>query len=220
VFAIVAMAIALGSVWRHSRPEAKGFEQRLTMVPLTLGNDWAAEVDELPERQLEKLRASEVLLRHYHPLTAPSSASGEAEPGPLRQLPATLFVAYYSSQRTGATYHSPKHCLPGAGWQITSTDQLTVAGPYGGDVRINEAVIQDGLAKQVILYWYQDRGRIVASEYAAKVYLVWDALTKNRSDGALVRVSVVVDGDLDVARRQALRFVQDMWTPLSDALTS
>jgi EpsI family protein len=213
VFAIIAMLIALVAAWWLSLTEPVSSDPKLSSVPMVLADRWTAETDELPARQLEILRASEVLLRHYRPLEPPAVATSGG------QLPVSLFVAYYESQRTGATYHSPRHCLPGAGWQITSLNRVTVPSPYGGEAEINEALIQSGLAKQLILYWYQDRGRIVASEYVAKAYLMWDSLTKHRSDGALVRVSVVVDDDVAEARRRALEFVEDMWRPLTDALT-
>jgi EpsI family protein len=144
-----------------------------------------------------------------------SSASAGAAP---TVPPVVLYVGYYRSQRTGATYHSPQHCLPGAGWQITELRRVALPGPGGSNVTVNEVIVQKGLSRQLMLYWYQDRGRVVASEYWAKAYMVWDSLTKNRSDGALVRVSVQVERDLAPAREQVNRFIVDMWRPLTDAL--
>ena len=78
-----------------------------------------------------------------------------------------------------------------------------------------KVLIQKGLAKQVILYWYHDRGRVIASEYWAKGFLVWDAMTKNRSDGSLVRISIPVrNSNVDQAFNHGVDFLQDMWPTL------
>ena len=79
-------------------------------------------------------------------------------------------------------------------------------------------MIEKGFDRQLILYWYQDRGRIVASEYAAKGYLIWDATTRNRTDGALVRVSTPIVGSEDEAFRHAVAFVQEAFPPLGEHL--
>jgi EpsI family protein len=98
-----------------------------------------------------------------------------------------LYAGYYTSQRQGDTIHSPQNCLPGAGWQPVSAN--TVALPLGGrQVTVNQYVIQKGLDQQVVLYWYQGRGRIVANEFANKALLMWDAATMRRTNGGLVRV--------------------------------
>ena len=101
----------------------------------------------------------------------------------------SLYVGYYQSQREGDTMHSPLNCLPGAGWQPVVTEQMTLA-PAGepDEITINRFVVQKGVDRAVVLYWYQSHGRVIASEYASKFYLVYDALRSNRSDGAMVRV--------------------------------
>ena len=82
-----------------------------------------------------------------------------------------LYIGYYKSQRQGATYHSPKNCLPGSGWAFLHTGTIALHGTQapGPPVEINKFIIQKGLDKQLVLYWYQDRGRIITSEYWAKV---------------------------------------------------
>ena len=130
----------------------------------------------------------------------------------VSKLPVWLYVGFYESQRTGATYHSPKNCLPGAGWQFVKSDWMTLPMPGNVDITINKVLIQKGLDKQIILYWYHDRGRVIASEYWAKGYLVWDALTKNRTDGSLVRISVPVSkGDVQTSIDHGVAFLYDMW---------
>lgn len=215
--------LALGATWFVvsciSRNDAPTDVRPLTHLPLELGRSWAGQVLELPSEQAEVLRATEVLLRNYHPLL-PSTATVAGKGSSLsRPPPVLLFIAYYQSQRTGATYHSPKHCLPGGGWQFADQRRTRVPGPHVGEVEVNEILMEKGLERQLVLYWFQDRGRVLASEYSAKVYLVWDAATKNRSDGALVRVSAPVEGgDVAGARKRVLAFISDLWVPLADVL--
>jgi EpsI family protein len=100
-----------------------------------------------------------------------------------------LFVAYYSQQRAGESMHSPKHCLPGSGWEIL---QMGTALIQAGNEKaeINEFQIENSGQKAVMLYWYQSRKRIIASEYLGKLLLIRDALTDGRTSGSIVRVVV------------------------------
>lgn len=98
-----------------------------------------------------------------------------------------LFIAYFPTQRTGSTIHSPKNCLPGAGWVPVESIHVPLTRPDGKVVSVNRYVIQKGNNRQLVMYWYQAHERVVASEYWAKVYLVVDAFRLNRTDGALVR---------------------------------
>ena len=99
-----------------------------------------------------------------------------------------LLIAYYQQQRAGETMHSPKHCLPGAGWEIWNhgTAELQVDGRMQ---RINQYQIQNAGERLVVLYWYQSRRRIIASEYWAKVLLAKDALSSADTSGSLVRIT-------------------------------
>jgi EpsI family protein len=118
-----------------------------------------------------------------------------------------LYVGYYGSQRTGDTMHSPLNCLPGAGWTPVRFDRMSIGEPADA-VRVNRYVIEKGLDRQVVLYWYQSHGRVVASEYLGKMYLVLDAIRLNRTDGALVRIMApVVTSETD-AEREAIAFAR------------
>ncbi len=105
-----------------------------------------------------------------------------------------LYVGYYKSQRQGDLIHSPKNCLPGSGWNITRTsiESLTPLGGHPAQIKAIELVLEKGDAKMVALYWFQSRGRFIASEYMQKLYLIWDAMTKNRTDGSFVRFTAPV----------------------------
>ncbi len=98
-----------------------------------------------------------------------------------------FYVAWYDSQKAGTSAHSPRSCIPGGGWKIQGIDRVDV----GGQV-VNRTRIQMGDNKQLVYYWFQQRGRVIASEYMVKWYLFWDSLTRNRSDGALVRYTTAL----------------------------
>ena len=117
---------------------------------------------------------------------------------------ADFYVGYYASQRDGATYHSPLNCLPGSGW-VLSSPAVTRVTPAGGgtDFEANRYIIESGGQRDLMLYWYQDRGRAVASEYWAKVYTVLDSVARRRSDGSMVRVIVPVGRSEEEALRTA-----------------
>ena len=101
---------------------------------------------------------------------------------------ANLYVGYYASQRTGATYHSPQNCLPGAGWVMSQPELVEIKTASGKTFTANKFIIENGTFEEVMIYWYQGRGRVVASEYQDKVYTVLDSVLRRRSDGAMVRI--------------------------------
>ena len=122
-----------------------------------------------------------------------------------------LYIGYFRTQRTGATIHSPKNCLPGAGWQPTVSEIYQLSLPDGRKVPVNLYVIRKDLDQQIVLYWYQSHGRVVASDYCGKFYMAADAIRLNRTDAALVRITAPVrNGDLDAARNQAIAFAQQV----------
>lgn len=157
-----------------------------------------SSVAEVPfdKEVLEILKPSDYLNRVYF------------EPG-VGQL--GLYIAYFESQRTGTTIHSPKNCLPGSGWTPTVSTITSVALPDGRQVPMNLYLIRKGLEESVVLYWYQSHGRVVASEYKGKYYMVYDALRLNRTDAALIRVtSPVINGDEETAKKHAMAFAQQV----------
>ena len=125
-----------------------------------------------------------------------------------------LYVGYYKSQQTGDAIHSPKNCLPGSGWQPVTAGRLDISLSNGAVAPVNLYIIEKGLDRQVVLYWYQSHGRIIASEYWAKYYMVRDALRLNRTDSALVRIIIPFQSDSQAAQERALAFAQQTLTPL------
>ncbi len=175
----------------------------LQSFPAAIGPWQLYQETPVPQAEQEVLNADDTLYRVY------------AEPS--RGANAVLFIAYFKTQRTGASPHSPKHCLPGAGWEPVETPgfiRIPVAGRQAPLV-VNRYVVAKGDAKSVVLYWYQSHGRVIASEYSAKFWLVADAIRYRRSDTALVRVEVRFAGDSDSALRTATAFVQAIYPELA-----
>ena len=146
----------------------------------------------LDEPTMKVLRASDYLLRDYRRTDG---------------VQANLYVGYYASQKDGATFHSPLNCLPGSGWTLTEPAKRTITTPQGFSFQANQYVIQNGSQRVAMIYWYQGRGRTVASEYWGKIYTVIDSVRLRRSDAAMIRVTVpIVSADatsLDAAAELA-----------------
>jgi EpsI family protein len=142
-----------------------------------------------------------------------------------QRRPVALYIGYYASQRQGATMHSPLNCLPGAGWtpvqfgrvrvNIPSMETAGSSSAPATFITVNRYVIQKGLNRQLVLYWYQAHGRVVASEYWGRIYMVLDAIRTNRTDGALVRIVTPIQDSEWEAERRAVDFVQVLFPHLS-----
>jgi EpsI family protein len=127
-----------------------------------------------------------------------------------------LYIGYYDSQRTGSAIHSPKNCLPGAGWDPIRSGDARVSLAGGGVIVVNEYVIQQDQDKRMVFYWYQGRGRIIANEYFGKFWMMADAISRNRTDGALVRlITPIRDGEAN-ARAQLVSFTQVVFPYLDE----
>lgn len=121
----------------------------------------------------------------------------------------SLYVGYYESQTQGRTIHSPKNCLPGAGWEALTNRRVAVATPRG-PVTVNRYLLQNKGQRALVLYWYQGRGRVEADEYRVKWHLLRDSALRGRSDEALVRVIVPVTGSEQDAFELAARVAGEM----------
>jgi EpsI family protein len=137
---------------------------------------------------LDVLGPGDFLLRNYQ--------------DPVSRNALALFIAYFPSQRAGDTIHSPKNCLPGAGWAPIRADRITIDVPGHGPFLANRYVIAKGQEQQLVLYWYWAHDRAVASEYAAKFYLVTDSIRLRRSDGSLIRLSTNIGSHQDIESAQ------------------
>ena len=124
-----------------------------------------------------------------------------------------LYVAYYASQRNGLSPHSPSVCIPGNGWQITNLERTSFASSDAKvSLPLNRVVIARGQNKQIVYYWFDERGMKIANEYVSKLYLLRDAMFKNRTDGALVRLTTPVypgekEIDADIRLQEFMKMV-------------
>ena len=189
-------------VYGMSRAEANPESRPLNELSEQLGSWKMSKQGVIDDETRQVLKADELLNRGYINV-------------PLR-VEANLFVAYFKTQRTGQTPHSPKNCLPGNGWTQTLSDTINVTIPGRAEpIEVNRYLVSKGENKSIVVYWYQSRDRVVASEYRARFYTAADAIRFNRTDTALVRVVVpVVDGDDKRATDAAINFVKDFFVPL------
>jgi len=161
--------------WLLPRPaEITPVRASFPEFPMALG-DWTGRRDTMEGVYLDALKLDDYLLATY---TKDGGSSVD------------LYMAYYSSQRKGEAVHSPRACLPGGGWQLSDFNQRTLPGVTidSRPLRVNRTLIALGDQRQLVYYWFQQRGRVVTNEFAVKWYLFWDALTRHRTDGALVRL--------------------------------
>jgi EpsI family protein len=174
---------------------------------LALGQWRGRALPDFPQAILDVLGVDEYLNRLY---TTPNG------------VPVSLYVGYYQSQRQGETMHSPLNCLPGAGWIPIEQRRIHVPVRDQGvnrEIEVNSFVIEKGLERQAVIYWYQSHGRVVPSEYWGRIYMVLDAIRSNRTDGALVRILVPIGRDeaesAGAAEQTAVTFVQTLFPVLS-----
>jgi EpsI family protein len=128
-----------------------------------------------------------------------------------------LYIGYYKSQRKGDMIHSPKNCMPGSGWEITSSSLEDVEQRDGKTISIIKLILEKGAEKQIVLYWFHARGRIINSEYKQKIYLVIDSIIRNRTDDSFIRlISPVLDKKDDETLAYMKRFIKDLFPVLDD----
>jgi exosortase D (VPLPA-CTERM-specific) len=161
-------------IWLPRAAEIYPARASFSEFPLQLG-PWHGHDEVLEQVYLDQLRMDDYELADYSTDSAP---------------PVNFYVAYYNSQRKGDAVHSPRSCLPGGGWQMRDFDQreLPQVTVGGQPLRVNRTLIELGDQRQLVYYWFQQRGRIMTNEFVVKWYLFWDALTRHRTDGAMVRL--------------------------------
>ena len=207
--ALILSAILLTQAavfYGFSRSEQTPVYRPLDQFPITIGS-WHMVQQGIMEKEVKDvLRADDYITRFY------------ADPNGKKY--ANLFVAFFKTQRAGQAPHSPKNCLPGAGWVWTVSDTIPIQiEGRSQPIQVNRYVVEKGGEKSVVLYWYQSRNRVIASEYTAKVCVVADAIRYNRTDTSLVRVVVPFKGeDIDSATKTGTEFVQAFFNPLKTFL--
>lgn len=199
-FVVVLMAVALATATTVAMPaqaEVRPARRWFTGFPLQFGG-WHGQRDAIERPTLDALMLDDYILANF--------SNGGA--------PVNFYVAYYGSQRSNASTHSPSSCLPGGGWRILEFSQHAVPDPAAGGAQmmVNRAIVQQGDQRQLVYYWFRQRGRDITSEYMVKWYLLMDSATRHRTDGALVRLITPLprDGDTAQADARLLEFSQQV----------
>ena len=202
--ALIAAAIILAAgiyASGASAPERLPSRETLATTPVSL-QEWQGLDVALDDDVLTQLGVDDYINRRYIAADAP---------------PVALYVGYYASQRQGDTIHSPQNCLPGAGWRPVSAERTTV-DLDGRTIPVNRFIIQKGLDRQAVFYWYQGRSRVVANEFANKAWLMLDAARLRRTDGGLVRAITPVTSTPDAAFATLTTFSTALFPYLSSRL--
>jgi EpsI family protein len=200
LFVVLVAGGAIITTWERIG-EASVEREPLASLPGQLGAWRQAGRDERFSKEVEDvLRADDYVSRTF------AAPDGKV---------ASLYVGYHATQRAGATYHSPLNCLPGSGWNLTEPARSVVT-PAGGApaFEANRYIIERGGDRQLLLYWYQGRGRAVASEYKDKIHTVLDSVSRRRSDGAMVRVLMPVG----TSEEETLQAATDLAAHVAPAL--
>ncbi len=195
---------------RGAAPHPVRLARPLSEFPLQVGEWTGTPLPPFTPEISEALGADDYVNRLYVP------AEGS--------VPVSLYVGYYESQQAGDSIHSPLNCLPGAGWQTVVASTVAERVPGRAEpITINRLLIEKGAERQVVLYWYQSHGRVLASDYVSKAYLVYDGIRLHRSDAAIVRlISPVMptDAGATAAENRARTFLQAVFPSLDAGLAS
>jgi len=197
---LVGLLLAAVAVARADRAERVPLRASFATFPMEVDSWTGMQEPPFTQRELEVLGLDDYLIRSYI--------------GPERAN-VGLYIGYWQSQRQGSAIHSPQNCLPGAGWEPVSQSILRFPDPRrpgAPNLEANRYIVQKGLDRVLVLYWYQSHGRIIASEYWSKIYLVTDSVRLDRTDAALVRLTVSIDSRFpdgaSRAEHQAISFAE------------
>ena len=192
VSSVLVGLLAAASLFMPERTEQVPARQSFAEFPLQI-DEWLGKRTTLGVEFLDQLQLNDYILANY----VDQGAKGDRHS-------INFYSAWYDSQRAGQSSHSPRTCIPGGGWQLASLDQVTIPDARVGTVplRVNRVMIEKGASKQLVYYWFQQRGRVITNEYMVKWYLFWDALTRQRTDGALVRFVITVPDGKSVEQEE------------------
>ncbi|MFH0726562.1 MAG: VPLPA-CTERM-specific exosortase XrtD [Pseudomonadota bacterium] len=199
---LLTAVLSSGVEFRERVPIKKSFSE----FPLAL-DGWTGTRQSMEEPLIRALHFSDYLMAGYR-----NPEGREVD----------LYIAYYETQRKGQTTHSPETCLPGSGWSFEQAGLAVIPAGGGKSITVNRTFLEKSGAKQVTYFWFPQRGRILTSLFQVKLYSFWDALTRQRTDGALVRlITPVYPGEeLGVAEGRLKGFAGEMVGVLSGFLPS
>jgi len=201
IFGAVALCILLAPTTVYLRSLEPTIPERSSFAsfPLKIGS-LIAEEDQIPGIEAQILQMSDYFLGHYKEADLP---------------PISLFIGYYEQQSAGRTPHSPRVCIPSGGWEIENIETIELM-KNGEPVPVNRVMIGKGEQKLLVYYWFQQRGKFIANEYAAKFNLLLGGLTSSRTDGALVRLSMPISSTMSelVADQRLEEFSKNLFPVL------
>jgi len=201
IFLLIQTAVLYSSIRTEYVPPSRP----LADVPHQIGT-WNMAAESYVDKETQDvLKADDLLSRVYR------NSSNGAE--------ASLFVAGFRTQRNGKAPHSPKNCMPGAGWTQLSSENYSIDVGLAAPIVVNRYVIVHAEERELVFYWYQSRNRVVADEFKAKFWVVADAMRLNRTDTALVRVITNIrENNVDAATSVATDFVRSFFSTLQQYL--
>lgn len=206
-FIVLAMLLAAAVLQVRGDQDRVPHSQPLSQLPTVIGARRSTDIP-LDQETLDVLGKGDFLNRVY------------LRPGQTTASPeqVELFIAYFPTQRTGQSIHSPQNCLPGAGWTFQSRGRTTLTDAAGKTYSVGDYVIAKGSESMEVLYWYQMQGRSIANDYKAKLYTLEESIRDDRTDAALIRVSTpIVPGENGLeAHKRVVDFAEQL-TPLLPA---
>lgn len=203
----VLLLLALGFTEYISRAENVPTKRPFSKFPLKI-DDWQGIEDRFEQEIYNILGVDDSFLGNF------KTADGRY---------VQLYIGFYESQREGDIIHSPRNCMPGAGWNVAQISKETVkdAKQKAGEAEVIKLVLQKGVQKQIVFYWFHSRGRIISSEYYQKIYLVIDSIFRHRTDGSFVRlIAPVVDNNEAGAVKNLKDFAEVVMPVLYDFIPS
>ncbi len=197
VVLMISASVYINVVLSHG--EIIPITKSLSTLPMVIGKWTRGRNHTLDKKILDILRVDDYVMTRY------TRADGRK---------VLFYTGYFKSQREGQLVHSPKYCLPGAGWRPISTEVISIDIPGLGEkspIRATKLITQKGDEKEVVIYWYQVGPDYVAGEYSQKFLLIWNALRYNRTDGSLIRFNTsVLNGDVEKTQRMTEDFIKEM----------
>jgi exosortase D (VPLPA-CTERM-specific) len=195
---LLTFGLSHGIEFRQKVPISKPFSQ----FPMQVG-EWKGAREDMEQQFLDVLKFSDYIMADY------TDQGGK---------PVSLYVAYYQDQQKGESIHSPETCLPAGGWEFNEAGNITIPVGDGVSMKVNRSFIVKDNARELVYYWFPQRGRILTSLYQLKIYTFWDSLIKQRTDGALVRVitPVMQNEKLSDAEARLQGFVGQVLPVLND----
>ncbi|MEW6117517.1 MAG: exosortase C-terminal domain/associated protein EpsI [Nitrospirota bacterium] len=202
-FVIVYLLLILALLYLHLHTDvAVPIKRSFTEFPLREGQWVMISQATLSNSIMKVLRPADYLMREYR------GPDGEK---------ISLYIGYHSGGKESGEIHSPKHCLPGSGWYRIAerTMQVNVGGRV---LRFVRAVYQKDENKEMLLYWYQIKGRTLSNEYALKAHEILNSALYRRRDSAFVRISLPLEGEEEAVFRRGMRFIRDFYPRIAEFL--